>query len=126
MIENTSKGGSTVALALRFLIELLSLAAVAYWGFSTHSDLVDKLLFGIGLPVLMAAAWGIFRVDNDPKKAPVRVPGTVRLLLEVIYFGLGVWGLYAAGQLVLALAFAFLVLISYWMLLGRLLWLVKQ
>lgn len=47
-------------LALRFLLELCLLAAVGYWGFKTQSGLLMKILFGIGLPVLIAVLWGTF------------------------------------------------------------------
>jgi hypothetical protein len=42
------------------------------------------------IPLLAATAWGVFNVKGDPSrsgKAPVPVPGIVRLLLELAFFG---------------------------------------
>lgn len=51
----------------------------------------------IVLPLLAAAAWGTFNVKDDTSrsgKAPVPVPGWVRLLLEFTLFGSEIWALY--------------------------------
>lgn len=81
-------------LALRFLLELFSLFAMRYWGWTQHTALL-RVLFAIGLPVLAAALWGTFRVPDDPGKAPVAIPGYLRLLLEASYFNGAVGALYA-------------------------------
>lgn len=86
-----------INLALRFFLELAGLAAMAYWGWTTH-DGAWRFVWGIGLPVVAAALWGVFRVPNDPGNAPVAVPGPVRLLLEALYFGAAVGLLAAADQ----------------------------
>jgi len=51
----------------------------------------------IVLPVVAATLWGVFRIPNDPKPAPVAVPGPVRLLLEWALFGWAVWALADMG-----------------------------
>jgi len=95
-------------LAVRFLLEIAALVALGYWGFSQH-DGAWQFLLGLGLPLVAAAAWGIFAVPGDRSRsgdAPVPVPGIVRLLLELALFGLAVWALYDAGNTVLALVLA--------------------
>ncbi len=70
-----------INLGLHFLLELCGLAALIYWGFQAAEGLM-KIVLGVLLPLLAAAAWGTFKVPNDPGKAPVAVRGPVRLLLE--------------------------------------------
>ena len=113
-------------LALRFILELCALAALSYWGFRTGGGGLLKAVLGIGLPVLVAFAWGTFRVPNDPGKAPVAVPGTLRLLLELAVFGGAVAGLAAAGRPSIAWAFGLVVLVNYALLYDRLVWLLRQ
>lgn len=95
-------------LAVRFLLEIAALVALGYWGFGQH-DGVPQFVLGLGLPLIAAAAWGIFAVPGDRTRsgdAPVPVPGVVRLLLELALFALASWALYDAGNTVLALILA--------------------
>ncbi len=77
-------------LAVRFGLEIAALVAMAIWGWKQHHA-PWKLILAIGIPLLAAAIWGIFRVDNDPGKAPVVVPGIVRLLIEGVFFAAALW-----------------------------------
>ena len=101
-----------VNLALRFILELCALAALVYWGFHTSQTTLIKLLLGIGLPLLAAFAWGTFRVPNDPGKAPVVVPGKLRLLLELAFWVAAVASLAASGQVRLAWIFGLAVVLN--------------
>ncbi|HYX85876.1 MAG TPA: DUF2568 domain-containing protein, partial [Gaiellales bacterium] len=87
-------------LALRFLLELAALAALAYWGFHTVAATVPQWAAGIGAPVAAAAAWGAVVAP----KAALEVPGGVRLAVEAAVFGAAAVALAAAGQGVLAVA----------------------
>ena len=89
-------------LALRFLLELCALAALAYWGFQTGRGTIAKLGLGIGAPLLGAVIWGTFVAP----RTPVEVPGPVRLALELTVFGPAAAALYAAGRPSLAWALA--------------------
>jgi len=101
-----------INLLLRFVLELAGLWAFAYWGWTQHAGLA-RWPWTLGLPLLAAALWGTFRVPNDPGKAPVAVPGWVRLLLEAAFFGGAAWALYAAGREAWALVFGVIVLLHY-------------
>lgn len=114
-----------INLALRFMLELAMLAALAYWGWTMHEGLTQVLLV-IALPLAAATLWGVFRVDNDPKKAPVRIPGVLRLLLELALFVMAVALLAQAGQPTLALIFDVIVLIHYVISYDRIQWLLQQ
>lgn len=99
---------------LRFILELTALAALAWWGFGVTDDPVLRLVLGMGAPLIAAAAWGIFRVPNDPKpNPPVEVPGVVRLMLEFDFFAAATAALYFGGAPTVALAFAAIVLAHY-------------
>lgn len=100
-------------LALRFVLELAALVAVGYWGFTAFPDWLMKLLAGIGLPLVMAAAWGIFRVPGDGGDPIVVVPTQARLALEFVFFALAVMLLHRSGQHWLAWVLLGLVLLNY-------------
>lgn len=112
-------------LALRFLLELLALAALAYWGWTQHTGLW-RLVLAVGAPLAAATLWGIFRVHGDPKEAPVAVPGWVRLLLEAAFFASATWALFAAGQSILGWIFAIVVVVHYAISYDRIGWLLRQ
>ena len=82
-----------IILAVRFLLEILALIAMGYWGWRQGEGLVRYVL-ALGVPLVAALLWGVFRVPGDPGDAPVAVPGAVRLLLEAVYFGFAVWALF--------------------------------
>ena len=84
-------------LALRFVLELVALGGLALIGWTLGGESWG-LVPAIAIPVAAAAAWGTFRVPNDPGPAPVAVPGPARLALEVVVFGGGVLGFAAAGH----------------------------
>jgi len=89
-----------IALALRFLLELCALGALGYWGFMTGGAALAKAGLGLGVPLVAAVAWG----TSVAPKALVKVPGAVRLLVEVGVFASATAALYVAGSTRLATA----------------------
>jgi len=57
-----------INLFVRFVLELSALIVVGIWGYRL-SDGWTKYLLAIGLPLIMAAIWGIFAVPNDPSRS---------------------------------------------------------
>lgn len=112
-------------LALRFMLEIVGLLALGYWGWTQHSGLA-RWLWTIGLPLLAAALWGVFRVPNDPGNAPVAVPGFMRLLLEALFFGGAVAALYFAQRPAWALVLGVIVVLHYLVSYDRVLWLLRR
>lgn len=112
-------------LAMRFTLELASLFALGYWGWTQHTG-AARFIWTIGLPLVAAALWGIFRVPGDPGDAPVAVPGIARLLLELAFFAAGTWAFYAAGRANWGLVFGIVVGIHYVISYDRIIWLVRQ
>jgi hypothetical protein len=98
---------------LRFLLELVGLFAQGYWGFATQENWALKLLFGLGIPLVMAALWGIFRVQHDGGRPVIEVAPQIRLLLEAVFFALAIGLLVAAGLPTVALGFFVALVINY-------------
>jgi hypothetical protein len=114
-------------LLIRFLLEMLALVLLGYWGWSQAGGWLRYLL-AIGIPLGAAVLWGTFNVPDDPSRsgrAPVRVPGWLRLFLELAFFAFAAWGLYDAGSELFALIFAAIVLVHYAISYDRILWLLK-
>lgn len=121
-------GSHPINLVFRLLLEIAAYVAMAYWGWTQH---VGNLRYGwaIGLPLVWAILWGTFNVPDDPSrsgKAPVGVPGIVRLLLELAFFATGVWALYTAAGQVWGMVFAALIVIHYALSYDRIVWLLKR
>jgi hypothetical protein len=115
-------------LALRFLLELTALVAIGYWGW-TQFDGILRYLLAICLPLLAAFVWGTFRVPADASangKAPVRVPGIVRLSIEIVFFGFATWALFNAGTKTSAVILGGVTLFHYIISYDRIVWLLKR
>jgi hypothetical protein len=104
-------------LALRFLLELCALAALGFWGFQAGPNLLTKVAFGIGTPLLAAIFWGLFVAP----RAVVLLPEPARHLLGLFVFACAAAGLVAAGRPGLAWAFALIALAN-----AALLWVWRQ
>lgn len=101
-----------INLTVRFLLEIAMLMILAYWGWHLFTDAVH-FVTAIGLPVAAAVLWGIFRINNDPKPAPVAIPGILRLLFELGLFALSVWILSNMHYNKTAFVFGAIVIIHY-------------
>lgn len=95
-------------LAVRFLLELCMLAAISYWGFKTHPAWFFKILFGIGLPVLIAVLWGMFLAP----KASRPLTGVSFFVLEMLLFASGAVALFASGKPSLGWAYTITLLVN--------------
>lgn len=113
-----------INLTLRFFLELAALAAYAVWGWRTGGG-IFRYLLAIGLPIILAAIWGTFRVPGDPGKAPVPVPGFIRLLYEVLFFGGAAWCLFVLKSQPWAGILTSLIVVHYLTSLDRVIKLLK-
>jgi hypothetical protein len=95
-------------LLVRFLLELCMLAAVGYWGFKTQPGWAMKILFGIGLPVLVAVLWGLFLAP----RATYPLKGASYLILELTLLGSGSAALFASGKPTLGWAYTITVIVN--------------
>jgi hypothetical protein len=92
-------------LLLRFLLELLALGALGYWGFMTGSATLTKVALGVGAPLVAAVVWGTFLSP----RAPVQLPWGVVLVLQAVVFASAAAALAATGNRTLALVFGVIV-----------------
>jgi hypothetical protein len=90
---------------LAFLLELLALAAIAWWGAEVGSGLVLHLLLGIGLPLVAAVVWGVFASP----RARVRLPLAGILGVKAVVFGAATLGVDALGHRTPAVVFGVVV-----------------
>jgi len=119
-------GSNPVNLAFRFCLELAGLVSMFYWGWTTGTGWMRYAL-AFGLPLIAVTVWGIFNVPGDPSrsgKAPVVVPGWVRLLLELGYFAVAAWCLWDAGLVVWSLILSGAVVLHYILSFDRIRWLL--
>ncbi len=121
-------GSNPYNLAFRFLLEISALVCLGIWGWSQDDGWIRYLL-APALPALTAAIWGIFAVPEDPSrsgKAPVPVPGIIRLILELTIFAIASWTLLDMNHELMATLFSLLVFIHYLISYDRVLWLLKH
>jgi Protein of unknown function (DUF2568) len=80
-------------LALKFLLELAAVAALAYWGTTIDGDVVGVLI-AIAAPAATIALWGRFAAPRSKH----RLPTSSRVPFELTVFALAVLALLDAGQ----------------------------
>ena len=119
-------------LALRFGLEMAALVAWALAGWELAGGALDgwlRWLLALTLVSAAAGAWGTFRVDGDSggdNEAPVRVAGSVRLLVELVVLLGGAVAVTWAGETVFGVVLSVLVLAHYATTMRRVTWLVAQ
>jgi len=101
-----------INLAVRFALEIAMLIVLGYWGWHL-SETWLRYVAAAGFPAIAAVLWGVFRIQNDPKPAPVETPGPIRLFLELALFGWAVWALYQLGKPELSELMALIVMAHY-------------
>jgi Protein of unknown function (DUF2568) len=97
---------TSLSLTLQFLLELAALAALGFWGYSTGGSRFEQIALAVAAPLVAATVWALF---GSPK-APLRLAGAWRLLLELGFFGSAAVALAAAGERLPAVALALVVL----------------
>ena len=114
--------------AFRFALEVAALVAAGVWGW-TRVEGWPRYVLAVGVPLAMACAWGLFNVPGDPSRsgrAPVRVPGAIRLLLELVVLGFGGYAVATTWHLAAGVTFAGLVLVHYVLSRDRVAWLLRS
>ena len=119
----------TVPLAIRFLLELVLLAALGVWGWRLGNGGVAGGALALVVPTTAAVLWGLFSVPGDPSRNPralVAVPGVVRLALEWALFGLAAYGLWSTGSRAAAETLLTVTGLHYALSWERIVWLVRH
>ena len=115
-------------LGFRFLLEMIALYAFGRWGWMQAEGGL-RFLLAVGLPLIAVLLWGTFRVPADSSangKAPVPVPGWVRLILELAFFSVATWCLIASGAENAGWAFGGVSLLHYILSYDRIRWLLRS
>jgi Protein of unknown function (DUF2568) len=94
-------------LALKFLLELAAIAALAYWG-ATVGEGVVSVILALGVSALFIVLWGRFAAPRSAHRLPARS----RIPFELGLFALAALALVLAGSPLLAAAFAVLVVVN--------------
>lgn len=121
-------GSNPINLGVRFLLELAALIIFGFWGWSISEGGL-RFVLAILFPVLAAILWGTFAVIDDPSrsgKAPVPVPGLIRLILEILFFTLAAIAFFQIGNENYARIFTGVVVIHYLLSYDRVIWLLQQ
>lgn len=115
-------------LSVRFLLELAALYAFGRWGWNQRADLW-RYVWMMGVPLLAATLWGVFRVPGDASangNAVVAVSGWVRLLFEIVFFSFATFCFFDTGLRNLGWIFGTITLLHYILSYDRILWLLKS
>lgn len=121
-------GSHPVNLVIRFLLEIAVLISTGMWGWN-QDDRWFRLVFAIGIPLILATIWGTFAVPGDPSRsgsAPVPIPGIIRLILELGFFTFAVWSLHQIGYIRPGFVFGIIVVLHYVVSYDRIIWLVRN
>ncbi|MFJ6836922.1 YrdB family protein [Streptomyces sp. NPDC091209] len=90
---------------LAFVVELVALACLTWWGFTTGHGLLPHILLGVGTPLSAIVLWSLFAAP----KARLRPGLPLVLLVKAVVLGGGVAALYGVGHPVAAVFMAFVV-----------------
>jgi hypothetical protein len=121
-------GSHPANLAFRFVLEIAALVAVGRWGFRV-TESWPRYLLVVSVPIMLAAAWGILAVPDDPSRsgnAPIPVAGGLRLCLELGIFALACWAFAASGARLAAWILAAAVVVHYALSYDRVIWLLSR
>jgi hypothetical protein len=122
-------GSHPANLAIRFMLELVALVATGIWGWYQGGDGWLRFILAAVIPISLMVVWGLFAVPDDPSRsgnAPVPVPGIIRLLIELSFFGFAVWALYDLGFTTASVVTGIIVVLHYAASYDRIMWLMKK
>lgn len=97
-----------VNILIRFLIELCVIGILGYWGFHIGKEYFLKMLFGIGIPLLVIIIWGLF---GSPA-APLQLTGFAKILLEILIFGSAIAALVHTGNIRVSILLGIVIILN--------------
>jgi hypothetical protein len=115
-------------LGVRFVLELVAVVSFGILGWRAF-DTPWRFVLVVLLPVVAAAIWGMFAVPGDPSRngtPTVGVPGTVRLVVEILVLGGGAAALWAAALPIAALVSAVVLVVYQALAYDRIGWLIAH
>ncbi|GAB3832147.1 YrdB family protein [Dactylosporangium cerinum] len=100
-----NRGVFTANELLAFILELVALACLGYWGLEIGDTVLIKGALAIGAPLLAAALWGMFAAP----RARYKVSLAGQLAVKALVFGAAAVALFATGQPALGAVFIMVV-----------------
>ncbi|MGF1617884.1 MAG: YrdB family protein [Acidimicrobiia bacterium] len=120
-------GFNPANLTFRFLLEIFGLIGLFRLGLEVGTGLWSWVL-AVGFTFGAMALWATFRVTGDRSAkgdAPYAVSGPVRLLIELVVFGAGAVGWFAAGPNWIAWAYVGALALHHVISYDRIAWLIR-
>ncbi|WP_407839642.1 YrdB family protein [Streptomyces sp. DSM 116496] len=93
---------------LAFLLELLALGLLAWWGYTRDIGRAGSLALAVAAPLAAAVLWGMFAAP----KARYAVPLAAQLGVKAVVFGAAALALLALGQRLPSLWFTVVVVLN--------------
>ncbi|MFB8115047.1 YrdB family protein [Streptomyces sp. NPDC056465] len=79
---------------LAFVLELVAIGALAWWGFTAPEGAAASSALGIGAPAAAVVLWGLFAAPRA--RIPLPLPGV--LAVKTVVLGGGAAAVYATGH----------------------------
>jgi hypothetical protein len=95
-------------LTVRFVVELLAVGFVGYWGFNASNDTLVRLALGIGAAVAFAVVWGLFLAPTSRRGLTTPQKNVLGTILLLVAAG----ALAIAGQPAVAAIYAVVVILN--------------
>ncbi|NVI86377.1 YrdB family protein [Actinomadura sp. BRA 177] len=93
---------------LAFLLEVVAIVALAWWGFTIGDNVLLHIVLGVGTPVAAMVLWGLFAAP----RARFKVALPLVLLVKAVVFGAGALAFYGVGHPTVAIVFAVVVVLN--------------
>ncbi|WP_240809586.1 YrdB family protein [Actinomadura sp. WMMA1423] len=93
---------------LAFLLELVAIAALAWWGFTASGNLLVDIVLGLGAPAAAIVLWGMFAAP----RARFKIALPLVLLVKAAVFSAGALALCGVGHPAAGIAFAVVALLN--------------
>jgi hypothetical protein len=93
---------------IAFILELIMLAVLGWWGFAHGGSTLTSIALGLGAPLAAAVAWGAFAAP----RARFTLPTSGVLAVKALIFGTAVAALVSLGHPAWAAAFAVVVVLN--------------
>lgn len=93
---------------LAFLVELVALGCLFWWGFGLGDGISVQLLLGAGVLAVTITLWGTFAAP----RARIRLPLVGVLVVKAVVLGGGAFALYGVGHPVAAAVMAVVVVVN--------------
>lgn len=93
---------------LAFLLELVSIIVLAYWGFNLSASKLISIASGIVIPLIFIVAWWIYLAP----KSSHRLDGMQLIILKLLLFSIVAYALISINKTSWAIVFMILVVIN--------------